>query len=70
MLTWLPYFKENFKITAIDLSKQEAIDADSKAVQKLNFTANSDQAEDTMFLIIEETKETILDFSQATVSVF
>ena len=66
----MPYFKENFKITAIDLSKQEAIDADSKAVQKLNFTANSDQAEDTMFLIIEETKETILDFSQATVSVF
>ena len=66
----MPYFKENFKITAIYLSKQEAIYADSKAVQKLNFTANSDQAEDTMFLIIEETKETILDFSQATVSVF
>ena len=66
----MPYFKENFKITATDLSKQEAIDADSKAVQKLNFTANSDQAEDTMFLIIEETKKTILDFSQATVSVF
>ena len=28
-----PYFKENYKLTAIDLSKQQALDADPKAMQ-------------------------------------
>ena len=41
MIGWLqdyPYFKENYKMIAIDLSKQEAIDADSKIIQKIDFT--------------------------------
>ena len=55
---------------AIDLSKQQALDGDPKAIQQINFTANLDRNGDTtMFLIIEETKETILDFSQGTVKV-
>ena len=45
---------------AIDVSKQQALDADPKAIHQLNFTGNLDQLEgSTMFLIIEETKETI-----------
>ena len=28
-----PYFKEHYKMIAIDLSKQEALDADPKAMQ-------------------------------------
>ena len=28
-----PYFKEHYKMIAIDLSKQEALDADLKAIQ-------------------------------------
>ena len=55
---------------AIDLSKQQALDADPKAIQQIKFTANLDRARDTrMCFIPEEAKETILDFSQGTVKV-
>ena len=52
---------------AIDLSKQQALDADPKAIQQINFTANLDRAGDTtMFFIFGEAKETVLGFSQGT----
>ena len=55
---------------AVDLSKQQALDADPKAIQQINFTANLDRAGNTtMFFIIEEAKETMLDFSQGAVKV-
>ena len=55
---------------AMDLSKQQAPDANPKAIQQFNFTANVDvEGNTTMFFIIEEAKETILDFSQGTVKV-
>ena len=55
---------------AINLSKQQALDADSRAIQQINFTANLDTAGNTtMFFIIEEAKETVLDLSQRTVKV-
>ena len=55
---------------AIDLSKQQALDADPRAIQQINFTENLDRDENTtMFFIIEEAKETVLDFSQETVKV-
>ena len=64
------YFKENYKMIAIDLSKQQALDIDPRAIQQINFTANVDRAGNTtMFFIIEEAKETVLDFSQGTVKV-
>ena len=64
------YFKENYKMIAIDLSKQQALDADPRAIQQINFTANLDTAEGaTMFFIIEEAKETVLDFSLGTVNI-
>ena len=66
-----PCFKENYKMIAIDLSKQQALDPDPRAVQQINFTVNLDRAGNTtMFFIIEEAKETVLDFSQETVKVF
>ena len=34
------YFKENYKLIAIDLSKQQKLDADPKAIQQINFTGN------------------------------
>ena len=53
---------------AIDLSKQQAVNTDPKAIQQINFTANLDRAGSiTMVSIIEEAKETVLDFSQGTV---
>ena len=55
---------------AIDLSKQRAIDADLIAVQQINFMVNLDRTEHvTIFFIIGETKETVLDFSKGTVKV-
>ena len=54
----------------IDVSKQKALDADPKAIQKINFTGNlSGNNNRLIFFIIEKAKETILDFSQGTVKV-
>ena len=65
-----PYFKENYKMIAIDLSKQQALDADPTVIQEINVTANLDRAGNTtMFFIIEEVKETVWDFSQGIVKV-
>ena len=58
------YFKENYKMIAIDLSKQQVLDADPRSIQQMGFTANLDRAGNTtMLFIIEEAKETVLDFS-------
>ena len=49
------YFKENYKMIAIDLSKQQAIDANPRAIQQINFTENLNRVGNTtMFFIIEE----------------
>ena len=65
-----PYFKNSYKMIAVDLSKQQALDADPRAIQQINFTANLDTAGNTrIYFILEEAKETILDFPQGTVKV-
>ena len=65
-----PYFKDNYKMIAVDLSKKQAFDADPRAIQQINFTANLDRAGNTrIYFIFEEARETILDFSQGTVKV-
>ena len=64
------YFKENYNMIAIDLSKQQVLDADPRAIQQINFTANLErEGKTTMFFIIEEAKETVFEFSQGTVKV-
>ena len=64
------YFMDTYKMIAVDLSKQQALDADPKAMQQINFTANLDRAGNTrVYFILEEAKEIILDFSQGTVKV-
>ena len=65
-----PYFKKTYKMIAVDLNKQQALDADPRAIQHIYFTANLDRAGNTrVYFILEEAKETILDFSQGTVKV-
>ena len=65
-----PYFADTYKMIAVDLSKQQALDADPRAIQQINFTANLDRAENTrVYFVLEEEKEIILDFSQGTVKV-
>ena len=64
------YFADTYKMIAVDLSKQQALDADPRAIQQINFTANLDRAGNTrVYFILEDAKETILDFSQGTVKV-
>ena len=54
----------------MDSSKHQTLDADPKAIQQINFTGHLNRAEgSTMFFIIEEAKETVLDFSVGTVKV-
>ena len=53
------YFKDHYRMIAIDLSKQHALDADARAIQQIYFIANLDRDGYTaMFFIIEEAKET------------
>ena len=47
---------------AVDLSKQQALDADPKAIQQINFTANLERAGNTRFYFIFE-KQKKLCFS-------
>ena len=49
-------------------SEQHVLDADPRDIKKINFTTNLHRAGDTtVFFILEEIKEAILDFSQGTV---
>ena len=61
------YFRDNYKMTAIYLRKQEALDADPRAIQQI--TLLQIQKNTRIFYIYEEAKDTALDFSQETVKV-
>ena len=65
-----PYFADTYKMIAVDLSKQQALYADPRGIQQINFTANLDRAGNTrVYFILEEAKPIILDFSQGAVKV-
>ena len=64
------YFKNYYKMIAIDLSKQQAQNANLKTIQQINFNWNLDcTGNTTIFFIIEEANETILGISQVHVRV-
>ena len=68
-LLYYQYSKGSYKMIAIDLSKQQALDSDPRN-PRINFTAKLDRAGNTrIYFILEEAKETILGFSQGTVKV-
>ena len=51
------YFKNYYKLIVVDLSKQQVLDADAKAIQQINFKANLDRAGNTrIYFIVEEAK--------------
>ena len=55
---------------AVDLSKQQELDAYPKAIQQINYTANLDTAGNfRIYFILAEAKETALGFSQGTIKV-
>ena len=52
------------------MSQQQALDADPKIIQQINFIANLDREGNTrIYFILEGTKETVLEFSQGTAKV-
>ena len=58
------YFKEHYKMIAIDLSKQQAWDTYPRAIQQIDFTANLDRNEGAaLFFIIKHGNETVFEFS-------
>ena len=55
---------------AMDLNKQQALDADPRAIQQIKFYIRFNRAGKTrIYFILEEAKETLLDFSQGGVKV-
>ena len=55
---------------AADLSKQQVLNSDLRAVQQISFTSNLDRPGNTrIYFILEEAKETMLNFAQGTVKV-
>ena len=69
LLDYPHIIQDYYKMIEIDLSKQQTLDADPRAIQQTNFTANLDRAGNTRIYLILGAKETILDFSQGTVEV-
>ena len=65
-----PYFKNYYKLIAIALSKQKKLYADPKVIQQINFTGNLDRPVDaTLFFIIEQSEETVLNFSKGIIKI-
>ena len=67
------YFKNNYKLIAADLSKQKVLDADSRAIQQIIFTgkikATVANTRVIIYYILEQSKETMLEFSKGTTKV-
>ena len=66
------YFEKKYRLIAVDLSKEKALDADSRATQEIIFTGKIKAAENNtrviIYYIFEQAKETILEFSKGTTS--
>ena len=62
------YYKNNYRLIAADLSKQKALDADSRAIQQIIFTGKTDNTI-RVYYILEQSKETILEFAKGTTKV-
>ena len=67
------YFENNYKWVAVDLSKQKALDADSRAIQQIIFTgkikATVANTRVIIYYILEQSKETKLEFAKGTTKV-
>ena len=67
------YFEKNYRLIAADLSKQKALDSDSRAIQQIIFTAKIKatvaNTSVIIYYILEKSKETIVQFSKGTAKV-
>ena len=63
------YFKNHYKLVAVDLSKQKELDADPRAIQQIEFKYML-ETNSTIYWVLEKSKETILEFYKGTVKVY
>ena len=66
------YFKDNYKLIAVDLSKQKALDADTRAMQQIIFQGvlgGDDNTKIRLYTILEQSKEIVLEFYKGTTKV-
>ena len=62
------YFEINYRLIAADFSKKKALDADPKPIQQIIFTGKKDN-QIRVYYIIEQSKETKLEFAKGTTKV-
>ena len=60
--------KKKYRLIAADLSKQKALDANPRAIQQIIFTGKASE-NIVVYYILEQSKETILQFSKGTTNV-
>ena len=60
-LLYYAYFKDNYKLIAVDLSKQKASDADPRAIQQIVFQGIVGQIL-RLYTVLEKSKEKVLEF--------
>ena len=66
------YFKDNYRLIAVDLSKQKALNADPRTIQQIVFqgvVGRGDGRKIRLYTILEKSKETVLEFYQGTAKV-
>ena len=69
-LLYYNYFKNCYKVIAIDLSKQLVVDADPKAIKLINFTGNLAQQATTFFIIKENSSRFFTEKCQSILILF
>ena len=66
------YFKDNYRLIAVDLSKQKALNADPSAIQQIVFQGvvkGDDNTKIILYTILKQSKEIMLEFSKGTAKV-
>ena len=63
------YFDKHYKLVAVDLSKQKELDADTRAIQQIEFKYML-ETNSTINWVLEKSKETVLEFYKGTVKVY
>ena len=62
------YFEKNYRLIAVDLTKQKALDVDLRVIQQIIFTGKV--SENVMVhYILQQSKNAILQFSKRTTNV-
>ena len=62
------YFEKKYRLIAADLSKQKALDAELRAIQQIIFTGKA-SVDVMIYYILNQSKETILEFAKGITKV-